>query len=222
MNNKLIDQLQKVLPSGMTIPKELILLYKWIEENNLYVDTKNGYRIGFLFPEKKLKESWNDNEREGGTTIEFGAGEPENLKYWFGGKDNDEIRQRLCVFAQSGAEGSESALWLNENGDIKIVHMGSGSGSILTCVLADNFVDFLRLLAIGYDEICWDENFPFPPNDNNDDFVVKPNVKFQSWVKETFNVEIPKTALEIVKFPARMDDESSEDEFFNWYRKFVE
>jgi len=101
------------------------------------------------------------------------------------------------------------------------VHLGSGSGSVLTCVLADNFVDFLRLLAIGYNEICWDTNFPFPPNENND-FVVKPNVKFQSWVKDTFNVEIPKNALEIVKFPARMDDESSEDEFFNWYQKFIE
>jgi len=222
MNNKLIDQLIKVLPDGMILPKELILLYQWIEENNLYVDTKDGHRIGFLFPEKELKENWNENERDGGTIIEFGAGEPENLKYWFGGKGNDEVKSRLCVFAQSGAEGSESALWLAENGDLKIVHMGSGSGSILTCVLAHNFIDFLRLLAIGYDEICWDENFQFPPNENNDHLIVKPNIRFQNWVKETFNVEIPKTALEIVKYTAKMDDESSEDEFFNWYRKFVE
>lgn len=222
MNNLLINQLQNVLPKGMTLPKELIQLYQWIEENNLYVDNKNGYRIGFLFPENELKESWTDNEREGGTTIEFAAGEPENLKYWFGGKENEEIKQRLCVFAQSGAEGSETAFWLSENGQLKIVHMGSGSGSILTCVLADNFLDFIRLLAIGYDEICWDEEFPFPPNENNNDFIVKPNLKFQKWVKETFNVEIPKTALEIVKFPAKMDDENSEDEFFNWYQKFLE
>lgn len=222
MNNKLIDQLKKVLPDGMTLPQELILLYEWIEENNLYVENENGHRIGFLYPEKELKENWNDNEREGGTLIEFAAGEPENLKYWFGGKNDNEIRQRLCVFAQSGREGSESAFWLTENGDLKIVHMGSGSGSILSCVLADSFLDFLRLLAIGYDEICWDENFPFPPNENNDDIIVKPNVKFQSWVKETFNVDIPKTALEIVKNPARMDSENSEDEFFNWYQKFLE
>lgn len=80
----------------------------------------------------------------------------------------------------------------------------------------------MRLLAIGYDEICWDENFPFPPNEHNDDFIVRPNIKFQNWVKETFNVEIPKTALEIVKYPARMDEESSEDEFFNWYQKYLD
>ncbi|NJK83041.1 MAG: SMI1/KNR4 family protein [Saprospiraceae bacterium] len=224
MNNKLIAQLQKVLPNGMILPKELILLYRWIEENRLYIDTGDDCRIGFLYLEKKLKleENWKDNEREGGTTIEFVAGKPDDLKSWFGGKDDDQIRQRLCVFAQSGGEGSESALWLAENGDLKIVHLGSGTDSLLTCVLADNFVDFLRLLAIGYDEICWDENFPFPPNENNNGFIVKPNIKFQNWVRESFNVEIPKTALEIVKHPARLGDENSEDEFFNWHKKFFE
>lgn len=221
MNNILIDQLQKVLPKGMTLPKELIQLYQWIEENNLYVDNKDGQRFGFLFPEKELKETWKDNERDGGTTIEFMAGGVDNLKYWFGGEDNDKVKSRLCVFAQSGAEGSECALWLSDNEQLKIVHMGSGSGSMLSCVLADNFIDFLRLLAIGYDEICWNENFQFPPNENNDDFIVKPNIKFQNWVKSTFNVDIPKTALEIVKCPATMDNESSKDDFFNWYQKFL-
>ena len=99
--------------------------------------------------------------------------------------------------------------------------MGSGSGSCLSCVLADNAVDFLRLLAIGYDEICWDENFHLPPNENNDNFIVKPNESFQNWVRSAFNVEIPQTALELIKYPATMNDDSSEDEFFNWYQKFI-
>ncbi len=68
------------------------------------------------------------------------------------------------------------------------------------------FLNSFRIQGIVYDEICWDEN--------NDDFIVKPNIRFQNWVKEMFDVEIPKTALEIVK---RIDDENSEDEFFNWY-----
>ena len=221
MEIKLISQLESVLPKEMTIPKELKLLYQWIENNKLYVDNKDGYRIGFLYPEKKIKESRTETEREGGTEIEFAAGGTDNLKYWFGGEDNDEIKSRLCVFAQSGGEGSECAFWLNDNNDLKIVHMGSGSGSILSCVLADNMIDFIRLLAIGYDEICWDENFPYPPNENDDEFIVKPNIEFQKWVQETFNQKIPKTALEIVKYPATMDNESSEDEFFNWYQKYV-
>lgn len=221
MKSKLIDQLEGVLPNQMTMPKELKLLYKWIEDNNHYVDNKNGDRIGFLYPEKKLKESWTETEREGGTQIQFAAGGTDNLKYWFGGEDNDVLKSRLCVFAQSGAEGSECALWLNDNNELKIVHMGSGSGSALSCVLADNMIDFIRLIAIGYDEICWDENFPYPPNKNDDEFIVKPNIEFQKWVQETFNVKIPETALEIVKYPATMNNESSEDNFFNWYQKFL-
>ena len=220
MKNKLIAQLEKVLPTGMKIPNEIKLLYQWIEDNKFYVDNSGG-RIGFLYPEKELRDSWTETEREGGTIVEFAAGGTENLKYWFGGRENDELKERLCVFAQTGAEGSECAFWLTDKKELKIVHMGSGSGSCLACVLAENAVDFLRLLAIGYDEICWDEEFPYPPNEGNNDIIVKPNVEFQNWVRKTFKVKIPETALEIVKFPATMNDDSSEDEFFNWYQKFL-
>lgn len=220
MKSKLLSELESVLPLGMYIPKEIKRLYNWIEENQLYVETKQGFRVGFLFPEKELKESWTDEGRNGGTTIEFTAGGVENLKYWFG-QENEELKKRVCVFAQSGAEGSECAFWLTDNNEIKIVHMGSGSGSTLNCVLADNAVDFIRLLAIGYDEICWDENYPFPPNETDSEFIVKPNIKFQNWVKDTFKVEIPKTAMEIVKHPTSMDDKNSEDEFFNWCQKYI-
>lgn len=220
MANQLIEQLQNVMPEGMQIPEEIKLLYKYIEENGLYKDI-NGFRYGFLYPEDELKESWSETERDGGTDITFYPGGTENLKYWFD-KEHNELEQRLCVFAQTGGDGSESAFWLTEQGKIKIIHMGSGSGSLLSCVLADNAVDFLRLLAIGYDEICWDEDFPFPPNENPDrDMTINPNLKFQNWVKQTFHVEIPKTALEIIKYPACMDDESSEDEFFNWIQKYI-
>ena len=219
-NNVLIEQLKAVMPPKMTIPKEIEQLYDFIEENGLYVE-KNGYRYGLLFPEDRLRESWNDDERDGGTIIYFCPGDPDNFKYWFG-VDLPEIRERLCVFAQSGAEGSECAFWLNDNNELKIVHLGSGSGSILTCVLADKAVDFLRLLAIGYDEICRDEDFPYPPNEGPDsDLFVKPNLMYRKWVEDTFNVTIPETALEIVKHPTTIESDSTEDEFLNWVNKFI-
>ena len=61
-----------------------------------------------------------------------------------------------------------------------------GSGSTMTCVLAHNGLDFLRLIAIGYDEICWDENFGMPPTSEVSDFIVHPNVEFQQWIKDMF------------------------------------
>lgn len=92
---------------------------------------------------------------------------------------------------------------------------------MLTCILAHNAVDFLRLLAIGYDEICWNEEFNDPPNHQTECRVL-PNLKFQDWVRKTFQVQIPRTAAEIVEYPAGMDDECSHDEFFNWCQKMIQ
>ena len=113
------------------------------------------------------------------------------------------------------------ALWLGDAGETKIVHMGSGSGSMMTCILAHSGLDFLRLIAIGYDEICWDEDFSAPPNSENDDFIVHPNVKFQQWVTQTFKTTIPQTALELVT-PAHLDDENPSDEFLIWVNRVAE
>ncbi|CAI3942186.1 unnamed protein product [Commensalibacter communis] len=229
MGNKLIRQLEQNLPAEIAIPHEMKMLYQWIEDHNLFIDT-DTHRIGFLYPDDELKANWTDTKRDGGTCVEFCASLNESAPCWFGFNNlNDqnhqekikEIQQRLYIFGQTGAEGSQCAFWLNDKAELKIVHMGSGSGSILCCVLAENALDFLRLLAIGYDEICWDEEFPYPPNIYNPIFFVSPNIAFQDWVKTTFNTGIPKIALEIVKRPTRMGDEPSQDEFYNWCNQYT-
>ena len=218
MSSKLLAQLREVMPAGMKVPVPIQQLYEWIEQQGFFIDNIDNNRIGFLYPDEKLQESQTDNGRDGGTAIAFMAEGSRHLHHWFGA-EYDEVKQRLCVFSQTGGEGSMGAFWLSDAGEVKIVHLGSGSGSLLNCVLADNGVDFLRLLAIGYDEICWNEAFDAPPQVNAE-FVVQPNTEFQNWVKETFKVTIPETALEIVKHPASMDDSDSEDEFWNWCQKF--
>ena len=225
MENLLLKQLREALPQGMRVPSEIEALYTWIEANGFASD-EDGRRHGYLYPQDRLKQSWSDDEREGGTDIVFFTDELKNrdeeLRYWFYGEDRElaaEIKQRLCVFAGSGSEGSMCALWLDDVGETKIVHMGSGSGSTMTCVLAHSGLDFLRLLAIGYDEICWDEDFSAPPN--SDDFIVHPNLKFQQWLKDRFKTTIPQTALEIAT-PADMDDDEPRDEFLIWIRSLWE
>ena len=148
MENLLLAQLHEALPQGMQVPSETQALYAWIEANGFY-DDAGGRRRGYLYPQDRLQQSWSDDEREGGTDIVFFTDEPKNrdeeLRYWFYGEDRElaaEIKQRLCVFAGSGSEGSMCALWLDDAGETKIVHMGSGSGSTMTCVLA-KFTDIL-------------------------------------------------------------------------------
>lgn len=208
-------QIEATLCPGMSVPAALESLFKWIEGNGYFVDTKDG-RIGFLFPEREMKESWTDAGRCGGTDISFAAEGNVNLRYWFRTED-PEIMRRLCVFADTGAGGSMAAFWLADDGSQKIVHLGSGSGSITVCVLADDPVDFLRLLAIGYDEICWGDAFSDPPNAGG--FVVEPNRPFADWVSRTFEADIPKRGSVIVKHHSTMNDVESGDPFWQWVRK---
>lgn len=217
--NKLVAQIEDTLLPGMRIPSAFQKLFQWIEQKGYYVD-QGAKRIGLLFPEDQLKAGWTEKERPGGTTIEFSAEGNINLHYWFGHSRYD-VLDRLCVFAQTGGDGSMAAFWLDENNQQKIVHLGSGSGSCLCCVLAEDPVDFLRLLAIGYDEICWEDEFSAPPNDgiSDRDTFIHPNLEFQQWVKTTFNTSIPKIALEVVEHPASMDDVNSPDAFCRWVEK---
>ena len=215
------EQIGKTLMPGMSIPDPLTLLFSWIEENGTFIDTEER-RIGLLFPEEKLREQWSETERPGGTVIEFFAEGNVNLSYWFG-HDRPEVLNRVCVFAKTGAEGSMAAFWLDEDGKQRIVHLGSGSGSVLCCVLADDPVDFIRLLAIGYDEICWNSEYSEPPNAgwSEGDLFIHPNTHFQEWVKKTFHVTIPKAANEIVKHPAAIGDTDSPDLFCRWVEKNI-
>ncbi|MEM6473862.1 MAG: SMI1/KNR4 family protein [Planctomycetota bacterium] len=210
------SQLESKLLPGMTLPPEFSALYRWIESKGMYVENDYG-RIGFLFPEDQLNNGWTDTERPGGTNVEFGAAGNLNTHYWFGHR-RPEVLNRVCVFARTGAEGSEAVFWIDDQGQQRIVHMGSGSGSVLCCVLADSAIDFLRLIAIGYDEICWNSEFAHPPNspELDSDFFVHPNEEYQRWLVESFGVSVPKTALEVVKHPAEMGDSDTSDEFCLW------
>lgn len=209
----LYDEIQKILPPEMFIPNELEKLFRWIETNGYCKEDERGC-IGYLYPNNELMEGWTETERPGGTYIEFFA--DRNYKdWWFMTEDS---KDRLRIFARTGADGSVAAFWLDDDGEQKIVHLGSGSGSVLACVLAETPLDFLRLLAIGYDEICWNNEFNLTPREafQKAKFAVRPNLKYQNWLVHEFKTTIPKRACEIVKHPAEYGDSDSKDIFCKW------
>lgn len=120
--------------------------------------------------------------------------EMNGVNLWFG--DLGRGRSEVWPFCRTGADGSMAALWHAPDGRNLIVHMGSGSGSTLTCVLGEDAVDFLRLIGIGYDEICWNEEWRNPPAADLDHPVV--NLRYREWVEATFEVSIPAAAAEII------------------------
>lgn len=153
----LIEQVYVRLPEGFSLPEELALLLGWIEEN--------GWVYGGVQP-VDLHGTPYPAEARVGSRAEFAVASPDktasHVSAWLGTVE-PALVGRLCPFMRTGAEGSYAALWLDDNGDQQIVHLGSGSGSMLACVLGTP-LDFLRLLAVGYDELCWNEAWASPPS----------------------------------------------------------
>lgn len=98
-------------------------------------------------------------------------------------------------------------------------------------VLAWNAVDFLRLLAIGYKELCWPDHLTCTPmqafiqeNGNPDEWdedatpPVAP-VALRQWLAKEFGVTAPKTAAELVGTLPSFGDKHSSDPFCHWLAK---
>ncbi|CAM3316197.1 SMI1/KNR4 family protein [Stackebrandtia soli] len=204
--NRLTRQLTEVLGPGMAVPEELDRLYGWIETHATVTDHE-GFLSGFL-----------DVPDDSGyaTNIEFRADGTDCLEHWFG-TDDRAVLDRVCVFAQTGGDGSMAALWIDDDGRQRIVHMGSGSGSTAVCVLGETPLDFLRLVAIGYDELCWSREWSGPPTFDEIDGETPrdPDCAYRRWLLAEFDTTIPERALDLVTL-AEMEDEDPSDPFARW------
>ena len=211
-------EINATLRPGMELPGPLLQMLSWIERNGWVEGTRSG-RVGYLCPRANLGHGLVDPSRAGGTFIHFGAEDSEGLADWFAAPD-PEVIARLCVFAEVNGDGSRIALWLDDDGSQKIVLMGSGSGCATMCVLADNAVDFLRLVAIGYDSIDG-EDFDKLPAEVDPAFPVYPNLAFRAWVERTFAVAIPARGSEIVRHAHSRRADDSPDPFWQWSRRMA-
>lgn len=154
-------------------------------EKLCYWTDKNGYPISGQF--------------------ELRADDGETMRYWLG---FDNVSHRFGLFG-AGGDGSLYAFWIDDDGRQKIVHMGSEGDHVY--ILADDFIDFLRLLAIGYDEIGHADlgkpvrewNIEIEQEEDNGI-----NPAFREWVEKEFGVRVPDTGSEIVD----VDDHT----FSNW------
>jgi hypothetical protein len=70
------------------------------------------------------------------------------------------------------------------------------------------------VLAIGYREICWNEEYSSPPQPWDDGETV--NAPYRDWLHRRFDAVIPATALEIVPEPVEMSDPETGDPFCRW------
>lgn len=118
--------------------------------------------------------------------FELRADDGEAIYWWFRSHAADD---RLAQFG-AGGDGSLYCIWKQADGREPVVHLGSEGDALL--VLASSMREFVALLAIGYEEIGFDD-LSAPPDD--DESI---NVEFQNWVSDTLGVDIPKSGQAIV------------------------
>jgi len=105
---------------------------------------------------------------------------------WFG---SDRAVGRLAIFG-AGPDGSMYALWLQDDGHCRVVHLGSEGQNLF--VLARDMRDFLLLLAVGYFELGF-EDLSRPPDAEGI------NPQFRKWVASQLSCVVPATGGEIVR-----------------------
>jgi hypothetical protein len=103
--------------------------------------------------------------------------------------DQEAIQEKLGIFGMS-ADGGLYCIWLQDNGKESVIYLGSGQNAT---VLARNIEDFILLLAVGYNDICF-ADVTQPPEAGS---LVNP--EFQVWVRQALDAEIPVTGQEIVE-----------------------
>jgi hypothetical protein len=202
------EEISRTLPAPLRLPDEIAAALDWIDIVGATGRTRRSDRLfGVLDP--------NFVDAMGGSCIAFEPTDPGHAPAWTG-NTNPAITNRLAPFIRTGGDGSYAAFWLDDHGRQQIVHLGSGSGSLMTGVMVRSPLDFLRLLAIGYEELCWPEVLHLPPHAAamNPELLVLP-LRFRHWLTSTFDVSIPTTALEIMLPPADMD-RASDDPFSCW------
>lgn len=200
------DILRRV-PAPMVMPAPLVALFRWLEATGA-TEVVKGEHVALLHA---------DDDRPLGTQMFFQARPASEARAWL--PKLPAAADRLFLFARTGGDGSAAGLWLDDAGREHIVHLGSGSGSTFLGVMARTPVDFLRLIAIGYPEICWTHQYKTTPVAEDDDEPLRRHTAYQRWVRSTFKVTIPRTASVIVPEPASMDDDASTDPFNVWMRQ---
>ncbi|MCP4520508.1 MAG: hypothetical protein GY827_02235 [Cytophagales bacterium] len=165
---------------------------------SLYQEIIKNFPSTIIIPsEMKTIVEWYENSDElmGGLFEFYPDEEQSTIQNWFG---KETLSERFGVFGIM-LDGAPVAFWLDEQNVQKIIMLGSEGDCQV--VLADNFLDFIRLIAIGYDDFyCFEFDQTIieynQENEDSDDEGV--NKEFQQWLQNTFQVTIPEKGNEIV------------------------
>ena len=199
------SEIARSLAPGLSLPHEFVAAFDWMESVGA-VGRMYGQPFGMTDPE--------DLNRSGRCLMYFHPADSRVVRAWTGSNASDLAR--LAPIARTGGDGSMAGLWRDDDGLTRIVHLGSGTGSVSVGTFTRSPLDFLRLLAVGYEELCWPDSYEMLPIEACfDRSTYRPPTRFRSWLTSTYSVTIPSTAAPLV-LPMANIGEPSDDPFCRW------
>lgn len=169
--SRFADLIAPELPAGITIPEALDRAWTWMEEQGWGAEKNGSY---FLTPYAGRSQ----------LGIVFSTGM--SLQGWFRDPD-DPALSRLMPLGETDTAGSMATLWLDASDTLRSALLGQDVGRLL---LADDAVDFLRLVAIGYLELSSYDLVEEPYVEDDMDSVAA-LADFRAWVAAEFGVDVP-------------------------------
>jgi hypothetical protein len=164
---------------------------------------KIGFPKAIEFPEILTQLCiWHERENSSKTVsgyFEFFEGDRSVIDAWV---SQESAQNRFGMFGMS-VDGGLYCVWVQDDGKQPVIYLGSGQSAR---VLAKDVEDFLVLLAIGYDEVCFAAPPEHPPED-----PARINPQFQAWVRQTLTRDIPITGQTIVATAM-----NEYDDLFEW------
>jgi hypothetical protein len=159
-----------------------------------FQDIKKGFPSTIAIPDglEKFCDWYEANQAFPGGDFELFADDGEGITHWSG------IPNLNPYFVQFGSMGNGSmiGIWQPEVGKQTYMHLSADEG--WGTELADNFVDFLRLLAIGYETLGYFSDHTVQELNKlaeNEDLNQGFNPAFKTWVETEFKTTVPTTNL---------------------------
>lgn len=167
------DRLAARMPAGSALPEPLVRSINFMESSGWMVTDDDGAvvcvtpypgdrQLGPVFRADLTVDGWLNPEAPGA--------------------------ERVVPIAETDGSGGVAAIWIDDDGAPRYIGFSSDGAGALR--LADTTVDFLRLLAVGYDEFE-EFNFGEAPEVEPDRDPVSAVAEFRTWVESEFGVTVP-------------------------------
>lgn len=105
---------------------------------------------------------------------------------------------RYQPIGSTGGDGSDLALWLDDDGVQRVVHHGSGSGSTLWATFP-SALSVLRLFAVGYYNPCSNDEWgdrPERDDEEEEEISDAALAPYRAWLQQRWGQDTPKTGVE--------------------------